>query len=120
MRESVGERIRSMRRSRGIQRRQLAELAGCPAQHLAEIEEGGREPSLSLLRRLALGLRVPAGDLLDGVDTDQGDYLSAFLSSAGDWSTEETDALRGDIEAIVRLHRARKLSASRLNSVELE
>jgi len=108
VRESIGERIRSVRSAQGIQRAELAKVAGCTPQYLAEIEGGNKEPSLGLLRRLALGLRVTAGDLLDGVDADREDHLAAYLSSKGDWSKDEARAIRSDIETILRLHHARK------------
>ncbi|MDP2873363.1 MAG: helix-turn-helix transcriptional regulator [Bacillota bacterium] len=107
MRESIGARIRSVRTSRGVDRKTLAEMAGCTPQYLAEIESGGRDPSLSLLRRLALGLRVPAGELLGGVDGDQ-DRLEAYLADVGNWSGDEAHSLKRDIEALVRLYQARQ------------
>lgn len=107
MRESIGARIRSVRTSKRVERKTLAELAGCTAQYLVEIENGSRDPSLGLLRRIALGLRVPAGELLDGVDGDQ-DRLEAYLTGLGRWSIEEQHSLKRDIEALVRLYRARQ------------
>lgn len=108
MRESIGESIRSVRRSRGIQQRHLADLAGCSTLELTAIENGSAEPSLSLLRRLALGLRVRAGDLLDGVDSGRDDPVITYLASTGDWREDEIAAIKADIEAVVRLYRARR------------
>lgn len=112
MRESIGARICSVRTSKRVDRKTLAELAGCTTQYLAEIESGCKDPSLSLLRRIALGLRVPAGDLLDGVDGDQQDRLEAYLSGLGRWSADEQRSLKRDIEALVRLYQARQNGVS--------
>lgn len=108
MLESIGERIRSVRRSKGIERRRLADLGGCSLPELTAIEDGRAEPSLSLLRRLALGLRVRAGDLLDGVDSDRDDPLTTYLALTDDWTGDDAAALKADIEAVVRLYRARR------------
>ncbi len=110
MRESIGARICSVRTSRRVDRDTLADLAGCTTQYLAEIESGSRDPSLSLLRRIALGLRVPAGELLDGVDGDHRDMLDGYLSGLGRWPADDERSLKRDIEALVRLYQARQSS----------
>lgn len=58
----LGRRIRYFRTRRGMTLRQLADAVGSTASQLSLIENGRREPRLSLLHRLAdqLGVTVPA------------------------------------------------------------
>jgi transcriptional regulator with XRE-family HTH domain len=52
--KSVASRfVRDLRRSAGLSQRALAAASGVPQPTIAEIESGRREPSLSLLSRLA-------------------------------------------------------------------
>lgn len=64
---SVGERIRSLRRRRGISQRVLADLAGYSTSYLQKLEAGARPlDSLSVAGRIAEALGVQVGELLGG------------------------------------------------------
>jgi transcriptional regulator with XRE-family HTH domain len=60
----VGERLRAARRERGLSVGGLAEAAGVGKGSLSEIENGGRNPTLSTLYSLAGALRMPLATLL--------------------------------------------------------
>ena len=61
----LGRRIRHFRRARGLTLRELGELVGRQAPYLSGVENGKREPSLSLLGSLADALHVSVGELID-------------------------------------------------------
>lgn len=56
----VGQRLRHVRRIRGLRLKELGEMAGCSESMLSKIETGRVNPSLTLLRRLvdALGINI--------------------------------------------------------------
>jgi transcriptional regulator with XRE-family HTH domain len=58
--------LRALRVRRMLTQRQLAQAAGVVPGYLLQIEMGRRDPSLSVLKRLARALRVTPGQLLDG------------------------------------------------------
>lgn len=62
----VGSRIRKLREARGLNLHELARLCGISASALSLIETGQRDLRISSLNRIAVALRVAAGDLLDG------------------------------------------------------
>lgn len=71
---SIGERIRSIRRERGLTQLALAEEAHVNQGYLSAIERGRRTPRLGTVRALAVTLGVPEGVLLgagDGHDAPQ-------------------------------------------------
>ncbi|RJO74286.1 MAG: XRE family transcriptional regulator [Myxococcales bacterium] len=68
--EVVGKRIRSLRKSRDWSQIDLAHHAGLSASYLAEIERGGRNPTLETIINVAAALNVSAGFLVDGVQED--------------------------------------------------
>lgn len=59
MRTPLSERVRSARIARGLNQKQLAEVAGIGQGHLSEIESGAKTPTIRTLKRLrdALGLQ---------------------------------------------------------------
>ncbi|MEO7836407.1 MAG: helix-turn-helix domain-containing protein [Acidimicrobiales bacterium] len=61
-----GQRLRHLRRARGLTLDALGEQVGRPAPFLSLVENGRREARLSLIEALARALGVTAADLLDG------------------------------------------------------
>src|SRR4029450_2610405 len=61
---ALGRRLRPYRRAKGLTLDELGAAVGRAASHLSLIENGRREPKLSLLRALAATLGVPLSDLL--------------------------------------------------------
>ena len=67
---AVGQRVRELRRERGISLSGLAAAAGIGKGSLSELEAGTRNPTLATLYALAGPLQVPLGTmLLDEVGT---------------------------------------------------
>ncbi|HEX4833836.1 MAG TPA: XRE family transcriptional regulator, partial [Trebonia sp.] len=89
----VGERLRAVRRERGLSVGALADAAGVGKGSLSEIENGGRNPTLSTLYSLAGALGLPLATLLVGQPgaTVASPGVSARLvdvSQDGDWTVE--------------------------------
>ena len=61
---TFGQRLRHLRRTRGLTLGQLGERIGRAPSVLSLIENGRREPKLSLIEQLATALSVPATELL--------------------------------------------------------
>ncbi|WIM93699.1 helix-turn-helix domain-containing protein [Actinoplanes oblitus] len=61
---TLGQRLRHLRRTRGLTLDQLSEAVGRAPSQLSLIENGKREPKLSLLQAIAAALGVPMQDLL--------------------------------------------------------
>ncbi|MCW3476656.1 helix-turn-helix transcriptional regulator [Limobrevibacterium gyesilva] len=60
----VGERLRLLRARRGMTRRILSRQSGVSERYIAQMEAGGGNVSILLLRAIARALGVPATDLL--------------------------------------------------------
>lgn len=61
----VGRRIRHHRRARGLTLAQLGEVVGAAQSQLSQVENGKREPRLSLVTAIAAALQVSTSALLD-------------------------------------------------------
>lgn len=56
-------KIREIRKSKNITIAKLSELTGISKSHLSNIERGEKEPSISILIRIALALKVDEKEL---------------------------------------------------------
>src|SRR5438067_13013330 len=61
---TFGQRLRHVRRARGLTLAELGERVGRAPSVLSLLENGRREPKLSLIEALAAALSVPAEELL--------------------------------------------------------
>src|SRR5262244_1390250 len=59
-----GQRLRHFRRARGLTLAELGERVGRAPSALSLLENGRREPKLSLIEALAAALSVPADELM--------------------------------------------------------
>ena len=60
----IGQRIRRIRKAKGISQEVLAEKAGISTTHMSHIETAGTKLSLPVLLDLADSLQVPPGSLI--------------------------------------------------------
>ena len=60
----VGERVRAMRKQRGLLQCELAAAAGLPPRTVGRLERGEVDARLSTLTKIAVALKVDVKDLL--------------------------------------------------------
>ncbi len=112
---TLGHRIRHFRTQRGLTLDELGTAAGVAASQLSLIENGKREPRISLLGTLASALGVQLADLLSAEPPDERAALEIELSRAqrgtlyGSLGLPAVKPTKGTptetLEALVGLHR---------------
>lgn len=65
---AFGERVRTARRSSGLTQEALAEAAGLHPTFISNVERGYRVPTVPTMLRIARGLDVRPGELVDGLE----------------------------------------------------
>lgn len=65
--EAFGRRLKKVRLSQGMTQERLAEAAGLHPTFISNIERGYRVPTVATLLRLAEGLDVEPGKLVNGL-----------------------------------------------------
>jgi transcriptional regulator with XRE-family HTH domain len=110
LRERLGERIRELRRERGLSLRQVATSVGCSAAALSYIENGRNRPSVDLLARLAQQLDATFESVLGGAlppsvsvpDASRGIPVafSQFLLAPGDRRVHADGPRTGTVEIV--------------------
>lgn len=107
---TIGEKIREIRKEKGISQKELGTLLGVSQQMIGQYENSSREPKIETLRKIAAALKVKLSDFLEvgqiieeynPVDntTDtivkmedeiiQGKIISSFTFNADTYSNEE-------------------------------
>jgi transcriptional regulator with XRE-family HTH domain len=66
--KELGDRIKRRRDQLGISQEDLAARADIDRSYVGTVENGFRNPALNLLGRLAIGLEVDLGDLVQGLE----------------------------------------------------
>jgi transcriptional regulator with XRE-family HTH domain len=59
-----GDRVRRLRKARGLTQLELAELLGVGRSYLSQIERGKRDPGLRMIKSISDGLGIPIFELL--------------------------------------------------------
>ncbi|SEB20876.1 helix-turn-helix domain-containing protein [Paenibacillus sp. 276b] len=75
LRNSVGERIRAIRKAKGLTQQQLAELSGLDDAYVGSLERGERNFSIDTLEKIVVALNVPVQDLIMSIDNDKESML---------------------------------------------
>jgi transcriptional regulator with XRE-family HTH domain len=79
---TFGQRLRHLRRSRGLTLSELGERVGRAPSALSLFENGRREPKLSLIEQLAAALSVPVSELLSRQPPSRRAQLEIALADA--------------------------------------
>ena len=67
IRIAFGDRIRTLRLERGWTQVEMADFLVMDRSYLSEIETGKKDPSLTMLKTIAVGLAIPLSKLIDGL-----------------------------------------------------
>ena len=81
---TFGQRLRHLRRTRGFTLSDLGERVGRAPSQLSLLENGRREPKLSLLQSLAMALDVPVEELLRNAPPNRRAQLEIALEDMHD------------------------------------
>ncbi|MDH3607407.1 MAG: XRE family transcriptional regulator [Acidimicrobiia bacterium] len=81
---TFGQRLRHFRRARGLTLDQLGDQVGKPGPFLSNLENGKREPKLSLVSELAGALGIEASELLDPAPPSRRAQLEIFVERVQD------------------------------------
>ena len=68
VKRQLGMRIRYLRRLRRMSIEDLALESNINKNYLSDLERGTRNPSLDIIARISVGLRIPLQELFKGID----------------------------------------------------
>jgi transcriptional regulator with XRE-family HTH domain len=65
VRERLGRNLRNHRERMGLSQEKFADVLGLHRTYVSDLERGTRGPTIDVIEKMALALRVSAGSLLD-------------------------------------------------------
>jgi len=74
----LGMRVRTVRKTKGMSRKTLAEVSGISERYLAQLETGSGNISISLLLKVALALETPIEALVADGKSESAEFASLF------------------------------------------
>lgn len=106
------QHLAALRKSRNLTQQQLADQIGVHVVQLRRYEAGSSQPTLDVIRRLALALSVSADLLLFG-DQQRGpdDDLRLQFEAVSRFDAEEKRVVRSLLDGMILKHEARRWSA---------
>lgn len=78
----LGERIRELRKAKGLTQEQLAELVEVEQKHVSRLELGKSYPTIERLEKIAEALNVPLKDFFDFMHLDSPDTRALKIDEA--------------------------------------
>jgi len=66
IRQRLAANLRRLRQSKGWSQEEFAHQAGLHRTYVSDLERGARNPTITVVDKLAVALEVPVGALLDG------------------------------------------------------
>lgn len=104
------KRLAALRKERSLTQQALAKDVGIHVTQLRRYEAGTSQPTLDVLRELAVALRVSADTLVfDDKERDPQDDMRLQLEALARLAPEEKDVVRSVLEGILLKHEARRL-----------
>ena len=103
------DQLTALRKDRGLSQRALAEMVGVHLTQIQRYEGGGGQPTLDVIRRLALALSVSA-DALVFVSEPRGpkdDDLKLILEAVDRFDAEEKATAKTVLKGLILQHQAR-------------
>ncbi len=100
--ETLGHRIKTLRKAKGLSQERFAEKADLTQQHISRIENGLIYPSVATLTKIAKVLNIPLDDLVDTDIKDREDrYTFDILRKLEFLGIEDKLKVAGYIERII-------------------
>lgn len=103
------ERLAALRKDRGLTQQALAERVGIHVSQLRRYEGGGAQPTLDVIRRLAIALSISADQLVfDNDERGPSPDLRLHLEAIQHLDDDEKAVVRTVIESVLLRHEARR------------
>jgi transcriptional regulator with XRE-family HTH domain len=105
------QRLAALRRKRGLTQQQLADRIQSHVQQLKRYEGGSSQPTLDVIRKLAVALDVTSDQLLFGKnERGPDDELRLQFEAVSQFDAEEKQVVRSLLEGMILKHEARRWS----------
>lgn len=96
---NIGERLKALRKARGLSRNRLAQMSGVSQSYLSDIEAGKKNPTVEVLNRLCKALEISLVEFFEETRKELHPDAARLAKIAEKLPPEERRALLSYIEA---------------------
>lgn len=107
------ERLATLRKAKGLTQQQLAELVELHVMQIHRYEAGASQPTLDVIRRLAVALSVSADTLVFGEGTRGPDEdLRLQFEAVSQFDASEKKIVKALLDSLILKHQARRWASA--------
>lgn len=107
------QRLLTLRKARGLTQQALAERVACSLIQIHRYESAGAQPSLDVIRRLALALTVSTDELIFGADArGPSDDFRLQFEALADFDPDEKKIAKAVLDSLILTHQARRWASA--------
>jgi len=109
---SFAKRLASLRKEHSLTQKQMAEMAGVHVSQIRRYEAGGAQPTLTVIRNIAVGLNISTDELAfdDGERDPKGD-LKLFFEAVSEFDEDDKQVAKQLLRGLILQHQSKKLSS---------
>lgn len=113
MKTDFPQRLATLRKEKGLTQQTLADEVGIHVIQLRRYEGGASQPTLDVIRRLAMALSVSADMLIFGENgRAPADELRLQFEAVSKFSAEEKKVIKALLEGMILKHEAKRWSTA--------
>ena len=109
---SFASRLQTLRKEYNLTQRQLAEMAGVHVAQIRRYEAGDAQPTLTVVRNIAVGLNITTDELAfdKGEREPKGD-LKLFFEAVSEFDDDDKLAVKKLLQGMIMQHQSKRLSS---------
>lgn len=114
---SFSKRLTAVRKARGLTQQQMSEVIGIHLSQVKRYESGDTQPSLEVLRKIALSLNISADTLLfDSDERGPSDDFRMQFEALSQFSPDEQRVAKELLDSLILKHTANRLATNSAKS----
>jgi len=108
---SFASRLQALRKEYSLTQRQLAELADVHVAQIRRYEAGDAQPTLTVIRNIAMGLHISADELaFDDNEREPSDDWKLQFEALSQFDDKEREVAKAVIDGLILRHTANRFS----------
>lgn len=110
---SFAKRLATLRKEHKLTQKQMAEMAGVHVSQIRRYEAGGAQPTLTVIRNIAVGLSISTDELAfdDGEREPQTDDLKLFFEAVSQFDDGDKMVAKQLLRGLILQHQSKRLSS---------
>ena len=107
------ERLATLRKEKGLTQETLAQTVGSSRIQIHRYETGASQPTLDVIRKLAVALSVTSDELIfDGAERGPSDELRYQFEAISQFDDEDQKVAKAVLDGLILKHQAKRLAST--------